>query len=983
MIDTKMLTIQVKWLGQQGFFIWVLENNRFPADADNWRNQLFAWHESSFYGTFLTKHSIKGIDGLLLSPWQALDFFAGATENSLIRWDWCDRSKLCRELAPSLFEAVANGLFLPDFEQWKNGQFGWRMESDVFRKLQTQLEKIVFDAFNNNELHEASANLGLLLESAPQKTLEDDDISHVEQNDWELTSSQLFDFVHAWFSHAITDWTGLDRELASAWKEIEEAYPLVKGTSNGGVVDEPNWLEKIGWVKDTTPFTVGLRLTEPEDDHAQWGLETFLQSKEDKDNALTWEGANSLPNNWKDHSERVIREQQLWGKLVPLLQDESGVKTKLSEFEAWEFLTEASEKLVEAGVEILLPSWWQAIKDAKLAMKAKVKSSSGSGRQSFVGLSALIDFDWRFSTNGVELSEDEFLELVNQQRRLINIRGKWVKLDPAFIKQVQSILKKANNEGLHFRDVLEQELVQTGESADDQSFSEDERVFAGVEIKLNRHLSGMMKQLSEIRELPEIELSAQFKGELRPYQKQGVEWLVFLRRFGFGACLADDMGLGKTIQMIAYFLHVQEHEKVEKPALIICPTSVLGNWQKELEKFSPSLRIHLHYGSNRAKDEENFAKSIQEADVVLTSYGLANVDFEELSSVEWSTICLDEAQNIKNAQTKQSRAIRRLKGKHHIALTGTPMENRLTELWSIFDFTNHGYLGSLGRFQKQFVSPIEKDHNTDKIGQLQRLIRPFLLRRTKTDQEVALNLPDKQEQKEYCSLTVEQASLYEQLVKDTFEQVDQLTGMQRKGLILKMLSKLKQICNHPALYLKEEQPKNIEDRSNKMVTMLELVKHIHEQNESCLIFTQYIGMGKMIQQLLEQQFGEQVMFLNGSVPKTQRDEMISSFQEHDHKILILSLKAGGTGLNLTAANHVIHYDRWWNPAVENQATDRAYRIGQKRFVHVHKLISTGTLEEKIDDMLEKKQSLNDEIIQSESWITELSTTDLKDLFTLR
>ncbi len=370
---------------------------------------------------------------------------------------------------------------------------------------------------------------------------------------------------------------------------------------------------------------------------------------------------------------------------------------------------------------------------------------------------------------------------------------------------------------------------------------------------------------------------------------------------------------------------------------------------------------------------------MQDADVILTSYALTQLDEEELSSQRWDAIILDEAQNIKNPHTKQSRAVRKLQANHKIALTGTPMENRLSELWSIFDFLNHGYLGSLPQFQRRFVTPIEKDRDERKIQQVQRLIAPFLLRRTKQDKSVALNLPDKQEQKAYCPLTAEQASLYEQLVQDTLKNVEGLTGIERRGFILLMLNKLKQICNHPALYLKEELPENLISRSMKTETLLELVENIRDQHESCLIFTQYIRMGNMLQTLLEKHFGERVIFLNGSVPKKERDKMIEQFQNGQHGIFLLSLKAGGTGLNLTAANHVIHYDRWWNPAVENQATDRAYRIGQKRFVHVHKLITTGTLEEKIDEMLERKQSLNNAIITSENWITELSTNELKEL----
>jgi SNF2 family DNA or RNA helicase len=464
------------------------------------------------------------------------------------------------------------------------------------------------------------------------------------------------------------------------------------------------------------------------------------------------------------------------------------------------------------------------------------------------------------------------------------------------------------------------------------------------------------------------------------------------------------MGLGKTIQLISYLLAVKlqggsvpvsapkgrgatnaaknaagENDHVETgAALIICPTSVLGNWQKELERFAPSLNVYLHYGSNRLK-EEAFREKALASDIVLTSYGLTHLDEPEFGSLTWSSISIDEAQNIKNAQTKQSRAVRKLKGQHHIALTGTPMENRLAELWSIFDFTNHGYLGSLGQFQKRFIIPIEKDDEKQKIRELQGLIRPFLLRRTKKDEDVALNLPDKLEQKEYCPLTAEQASLYEQLIKDTFAEIESVSGIARKGLVLQMLGRLKQLCNHPALYLKEKPAKDLLDRSAKMEKLVEIIENVLEREESCLIFTQYIEMGEMIRELIGKKYGLDIPFLNGSVPKVKRDEMIQRFQDREFPVFLLSLKAGGTGLNLTAANHVVHYDRWWNPAVENQATDRAYRIGQERFVHVHKLISTGTLEEKIDGMLEKKQMLNDQVIQSENWITELSTEDLRNL----
>ncbi|MFS0821405.1 DEAD/DEAH box helicase [Bacillus sp. 1P02SD] len=904
-----LFLVHTEWIAEKGCHVWCTTEDGYELEVQQWKNNLFAWHEASFYGTFLEEDG----NAIRLSPWQALTFFAELPINSHIEIELSEDVDHYHRIAKNLLPSIENGEFMPDFDYWRSSErFGWKP-----------------------------------------------------------IATELTGFSAEWFSEAITDWIRSDSSLSEAWEEIAQTFPLVKSSAGAeSVVEENNWLERIGWKEDHTPFDVMLQIEEPEVDNGDWKLHTVLRKKEKPHTMYT-----VLPKEWTEFAGKIESDQDMWCKLVPWLRDGDGIVHELTERQAWDFLTEASTRLIEAGVGILLPAWWQAIKDAQLAIKAKVKTSTGSGRQSFVGLQSIINFDWRFSTNGVELSEDEFLSLVNEQRRLINIRGKWIKLDPAFIKQVQSILERANKEGLHVRDVLEQELLSLSEQAEREE-QEAASAFAGVQIELNRHLSQMITQLTDIKEIPQASIPDTFRGELRPYQQQGVDWLLFLRKFGFGACLADDMGLGKTIQMIAYFLAVKENGA--KPALIICPTSVLGNWQKELEKFGPDLRVHLHYGPNRLKGEE-FAEGVSSADIVLTSYGLSHMDEEEISAFDWGTICLDEAQNIKNAQTKQSRAIRKLKSDHNIALTGTPMENRLTELWSIFDFINRGYLGSLGGFQKRFVSPIEKDHDEETIAQLQRLIKPFLLRRTKNDEAVALNLPDKLEQKEYCPLTVEQASIYEQLVKDTLEQVEQLAGMQRKGLILKMLGQLKQVCDHPALYLKEASPTNVDERSVKMEKLLELVDHIRDQDESCLIFTQYIQMGEMIQDVLQKRFDESVKFLNGSVAKAQRDKMIEGFQNREFNILILSLKAGGTGLNLTEANHVIHYDRWWNPAVENQATDRAYRIGQKRFVHVHKLIATGTLEEKIDEMLEKKQSLNDEIITSENWITELSTNELKEL----
>ena len=1018
-----------------------------------WKDIVFSRHEESFFGTMLEDVTVDGVESVVLSGWGLVSLFGREAFNHFIEWDWSEDAEIVLAASGALYEGIVEKDWHPDFSAWEHAGFRWRLPERVVSEFDPSFwEQEVEGLVRVDDVGGAAADLG--------RREDGDGVGKASS-----AISQLYnDALDTYLTRNPSM-----KELFGPKLDFLKKQNL-SGRELARYFDEDRWLEWVGIRESDAPFTIGLRLDEPEDGEGDWTLEVFLRDKKNVDRFF---GLNEVPGRWRPHLGLVADEEKRWVRLIPWLgdEDEAGLrpavggsvaaegltagpgessavvgltagpsessvvsgltaepgesgaaaslaagpsepdtaplKSGLSEEEAWMFLTEASETLVALNVEILLPSWWQAMKTANLKVKAALKGT-GSHRPSFVGLQAMLDFNWRFSMNGVDLSEDEFNRLVEEKRRLVYIRGRWVKLDPQFIRQIQDLMKRAEKEGLHVRDLLEQELV--AEPASEEEL-ENPGAFARIQIELNRQWKQMIKQLSEVKEIPTEPVPDGLNGELRPYQQLGMSWLWFLRQYGFGACLADDMGLGKTVQLIAYLLMVKDRENVDaaevemasgadestgkkrrsqkvsedapkkvpvQASLIICPTSVLGNWQKELERFAPEMNVYLHYGSGRVKGDD-FAEKVRNADVVLTSYGLSHMDTEEFDRFFWSTIAIDEAQNIKNPGTKQSRAVRRLRGRHHIALTGTPMENRLSELWSIFDFTNHGYLGSIGQFQKKFVIPIEKDESKDKVRDLQALIRPFLLRRTKKDEEVALNLPDKQEQKEYCPLTAEQASLYEQLVKDTFAQIETLSGFERKGLILQMLSRLKQLCNHPALYLKEKAMTHLLERSNKMEKLVELIEAVLDQEESALIFTQYIGMGEMIRALVKRKFGVDVPFLNGSVPKAQRDTMIDRFQNREFPVFLLSLKAGGTGLNLTAANHVIHYDRWWNPAVENQATDRAYRIGQQRFVHVHKLICTGTLEEKIDAMLEKKQFLNDQIIQSENWITELSTDELRDL----
>lgn len=939
MFNLGTLHIQVGQLPNGTYQLAVKDDDGRMLDTQHIRRLLFSWDDTSYFGTKIEVDSIDGKPVYILDAWGLLHFFAEESFNSFIDWEWSDTSSLCLAAAPVLHEAISQGVPMPDFAKLQQGEAAWELPMKVEEEF---------------------------LASFWEDTLQSDFDSEVFTNR---------EFVENWYHHAATTYLSHYSPIQDKWGEAVRAISesQLSAAELQAYFDEKSWAEWLGIESNSLPFTLGFRLSEPLEGEGNWTLEVILRSKKNVDVLEVYDGRR-MPRSWSKYRRDVDAQLARWLKVVPQFAQGDFVKQELLELEAWDFLTEASEKLLFLGAEILLPSWWLAIKESSLKVKAKVKSQTSHG-PSYVGLQALMDFDWRFSINGEDFSEEEFDALVNEKRRLIYIRGQWVKLDPSFIKQIQELMETASEKGLQLADLLQQELLQ-----EEEEVEEDGQEMLKIQFELNQELRKMVHHLREVKSIPLIKEPAALHGDLRPYQKLGMSWLLFLREHGFGACLADDMGLGKTIQMISYLLHVKEHEEGQNPSLIICPTSVLGNWQRELEKFAPSLNVHLHYGSNRDKSEQ-FAAKISQYDIVLTSYGLTHQDVDVLGEVHWNSIILDEAQNIKNAQTKQSRAVRKLHGRHHVALTGTPMENRLTELWAIFDFINKGYLGSLRQFQEKYVASIEREEQKDKVKELQRFIQPFLLRRTKRDQEVALNLPDKQEQKEFVPLTKEQASLYEQLLQDTFSNIEKMSAFERKGAILTMLNKLKQLCNHPALYLKENEQLTV-DRSGKLEKLVELIDAVREQEESCLIFTQYIGMGQIIQQLLEKRYKLKVPFLNGSNNKKQRDEMIAQFQNGEFPIFILSLKAGGTGLNLTEANHVIHYDRWWNPAVENQATDRAYRIGQQRFVHVHKLICTGTLEEKIDLMLEKKQALNDEIISSDNWITELSMEEIQELVAL-
>ncbi len=647
----------------------------------------------------------------------------------------------------------------------------------------------------------------------------------------------------------------------------------------------------------------------------------------------------------------------------------------LTPLQAYDFLKAVTWRLEDNGFGVIVPptlsnreGWANRL---GLQIRAEVPSV---GKPTAITLNSLLDFKWELTIGGQRLSKSEFDYLVSQDSPLVEINGEWVELRAQDIRAAQTFFANRQNQaGLTLQDALR---LSTGDVFTIEKLPV-------VKFEATGALEELLSTLSGNQSFEPIE-PKNFQGTLRPYQARGVGWLTFLERWNLGACLADDMGLGKTIQLIGFWLHLKAQKRWKDPMLLICPTSVLGNWEREIKRFAPKLKVLMHHGPGRPQGK-NFAKTVPEFDVILTSYALVHRDEAFLTRVDWQGIVLDEAQNIKNPESRQSQTVRRLQAKCRIALTGTPLENRLLELWSILDFLNPGYLGSKAFFQKRFATPIERYGDGASLQTLRSLAQPFILRRTKTDRDIIQDLPDKQETTVFCNLTPEQAALYEKTVQDSLAAVESAEGIQRHGIILATLTKLKQICNHPAQFLKESALSSPLQRSGKLKRLEEILEEALAEGDRALIFTQFAEMGKLLQGYLREDLKRETLLLYGGTSKPQREAMIDRFQNDPQgpRLFILSLKAGGVGLNLTRANHVFHFDRWWNPAVENQATDRVFRIGQTRNVQVHKFVCSGTLEERIHEMIESKKALADQVIGAgENWLTDMNTDQLRQLLLL-
>ncbi len=807
--------------------------------------------------------------------------------------------------------------------------------------------------------------------------------------------------------------------------------------------DTRGWIGVLDEARVTTGMRLRFEVREPDlesnDDgiDSTWHVGFGLVDPESPDTVIdarslfhrpTGKRASASSARNEELSEMLLKElaraSRIWPELDDALEDETPSGIDLDTRHVYQFMRDLRPILLEAGFFVEVPEWWGESAsriNANLLIDSpdeppRMGEASGSNGSFGIGLQSLVGYRWQVALGSQNVSIEMLEKLAQRGAPLVCVGGQWVDLRPEDIDSALKFLKSHPGGTMT--------LVEALRMANGIDGPPEALPVSGVRATgwVKQLLSGTGASESfQMTEAPEL-----FRGTLRPYQLSGLSWLVFLDRLGLGACLADDMGLGKTIQLIALLQH--ERSKIGTarigPSLLVTPMSVMGNWKRELARFAPELKVHIQHGLERPAGER-FTQIAEEHDVVLTTYAIVVRDKETLQAVPWRRVVLDEAQYIKNPPTKQTVAIRSIETQSRIALTGTPVENRLAELWSILEFCCPGYLGTNQDFRRRFAAPIERNRDPQTSERLRSLVRPFILRRLKTDLTVIADLPPLVESRQNIALTDEQVRLYDEVVADMLKKVDQSEGIRRRGLVLSALVKLKQICNHPAHYLGEglsdsgskshsgkkrlleEKTRDVDEpevesnsshplilpstalipgRSGKTQRLMEMLEELLAAGDCALIFTQYRQMGHLLVAMIRQILDVEPLFLHGGTPQAKRDDLVERFQKGDGTtpIFVLSLKAGGVGLNLTAANHVFHFDRWWNPAVENQATDRAFRIGQTRTVNVHKFICTGSLEERIDQMIEQKTELATNIIGAgDAWLTELSTGQLRDMLSLR
>ncbi len=741
------------------------------------------------------------------------------------------------------------------------------------------------------------------------------------------------------------------------------------------------WRERIQRSSREADQRICFRLEEaPGDAPDDWCLEWLLTSR--RDPSLLVPLAKFWARSRSKRTSRMVRDvllqlgqaAQLYHRLWEGMDSAAPARVRLTRDEALAFMKFHAPVLQGAGFRVIVPAWWTSEGLRRLRVRLSPQRAApgtlAAESTGLLGLNALLRFKSEVLMDGTPLTREEWESVVRGKQGLVRLRGQWMELQPGEVKRLEEFW----NKGAELLSMTVQETLKMAASTD------------GPEILHDGEAGQVLAGLAGPGALEQLEQPGLLQGRLRPYQLRGYSWLAYLESLGLGACLADDMGLGKTVQVIATVLQDRDSNPGGGPTLLVAPTSVLGNWQREVRRFAPTLVTYLHHGPKRAKTLQPFKRSVAGSDIVVSSFAVARLDIAVLTKIRWHRLVVDECQNAKNPSAAVTKALRRIRAERRIAMTGTPVENRLMDLWSLFSVINPGYLGTMTAFRKNFERRIARDRDAGVMHQLRGMVQPFILRRMKTDKAIISDLPEKVEQNACCNLTREQASLYEAVVRDVEEQLKEgpRDGVRRTGLVLSTLTRLKQICNHPAQFL-QDGSKFSEARSHKLARVCEMLEEIEAEGESALVFTQFRTVGKELEALFRRRFGGAVYFLHGGTPRARREYMVDEFQNpHSERgIFLLSLKAGGTGITLTRANHVIHFDRWWNPAVENQATDRAHRIGQKKRVMVHKMLTIGTLEERINEVIESKRELAEEIVGSgESWLSELDNDSFRRLISL-
>ncbi|MEV8473792.1 DEAD/DEAH box helicase [Streptomyces sp. NPDC051173] len=651
------------------------------------------------------------------------------------------------------------------------------------------------------------------------------------------------------------------------------------------------------------------------------------------------------------------RGARAWPPLDRLLKDAAPDQLRLTDGEAFDLLGDATDTLRTAGIAVHWPR--ELVKALTATAEIGQRTAPGSTAGGLLDADTLLDFRWQLSLGDQPLTEAEMDALAESRRPLVRLRDQWVVADPKLVARA----KRRRMDPLTPMEALS--AVLTGEA---------ERDGEGIPCVAVGAFGDLVARIRDPESRTPAPQPAALKATLRDYQKRGLSWLAEMCELGLGGCLADDMGLGKTITLLALHLHRQTDPATAGPTLVVCPASLLGNWQREAARFAPSTPVRRYHGGDR------HLKDLAVDEIVLVTYGVLRRDREVLAETAWSLLAADEAQHVKNPYAVTARELRALPARARVALTGTPVENNLSELWALLDWTTPGLLGPLSAFRDRHARPIESGEDPEAAERLSRLVRPFLLRRKKSDPGIAPELPAKTETDRVVALTTEQVGLYEAVVREAMGKIAESEGIARRGLVLKLLTALKQICNHPAQYLRQSTP--LTGRSGKLELLDELLDTITAEGESVLVFTQYTQMATLLEKHLAER-GTPTLFLHGGTPVARREEMVERFQQGEVPVFLLSLKAAGTGLNLTRATHVVHYDRWWNPAVEDQATDRAYRIGQTQPVLVHKLLAEGTVEDKVAKLLTSKRALADAVVGSgEAALTELSDAELAELVAL-